>query len=220
MMVGREAFQGELQHVEELIIELAKRTKEQLNSAIDALYRADVSQAEQIIQNDKELDQLDRKINEEAIVLIARQQPVATDLRRLVVALRISNDLERMADNAKNVAKSTIHLGKDHGIEVHPSIQEMKLIAVEMIDLAILSYENEDITLARKLAELDDVVDNMYSTMLRELLEETATNPQKIQHIMQMAFSGRYVERIGDHATNIGEDVMYLVKGESLDLNN
>ncbi|WP_208585913.1 phosphate signaling complex protein PhoU [Gracilibacillus suaedae] len=219
-MVGREAFQGELQHVEELIIELAKRTKEQLNSAIDALYRADVSQAEQIIQNDKELDQLDRKINEEAIVLIARQQPVATDLRRLVVALRISNDLERMADNAKNVAKSTIHLGKDHGIEVHPSIQEMKLIAVEMIDLAILSYENEDITLARKLAELDDVVDNMYSTMLRELLEETATNPQKIQHIMQMAFSGRYVERIGDHATNIGEDVMYLVKGESLDLNN
>ncbi|MRI67315.1 phosphate signaling complex protein PhoU [Gracilibacillus thailandensis] len=219
-MVGREAFQGELQHVEELIIELAKRTKDQLNCAIDALYRADVSQAEQIIQSDKELDQLDRKINEEAIVLIARQQPVATDLRRLVVALRISNDLERMADNAKNVAKSTIHLGENHGIEVHSSIQEMKLMAVEMIDLAILSYENEDITLARKLAELDDVVDNMYSTMLRELLEETATNPQKIQHIMQMAFSGRYVERIGDHATNIGEDVMYLVKGESLDLNN
>ncbi|MGN8645485.1 phosphate signaling complex protein PhoU [Gracilibacillus sp. HCP3S3_G5_1] len=219
-MVGREAFQGELQHLEQLIIELAKKTKEQLQFAVDTLYQADVSQAEQIIENDKELDQLDMQINEEAIVLIARQQPVARDLRRLVVALRISNDLERMADNAKNVAKSAIHLGENHGLQVHPSIKEMKKIAVEMIDLAILSYENEDVTLARKLSQLDDVVDNMYSTMLRELLEETATNPQKIQHIMQMAFSGRYVERIGDHATNIGEDVMYLVKGESLDLNN
>ncbi|WP_058307443.1 phosphate signaling complex protein PhoU [Gracilibacillus massiliensis] len=219
-MVGREIFHRELQQVEQLIIKLAMKTKEQLTLAVRTLYNADVKEAEEIIKKDAELDKLDFKINEEAIFLIARQQPVATDLRRLVVALRISTDLERMADNAKNIAKSTIHLGAEHGILVHPSIEEMKHIAVEMIDLAIKAYENEDITLARKLSELDDIIDNMYSTMLRELLEETATNPQKIQHIMQMAFSGRYVERIGDHATNIGEDVTYLVKGESMDLNN
>src|SRR5699024_2212796 len=146
-------------------------------------------------------------------------QPVATDLRRLIVAIRISADLERMADNAKNIAKSTIHLGRDHGLIIDESIKEMKDIAINMIDLAIKAYENEDISLARKLAEMDDLLDNMYGTMLRELLEETATNPQKIQHLMQMAFCGRYVERIGDHTTNMGEDVLYLVKGKATDLN-
>ncbi|WP_163539625.1 phosphate signaling complex protein PhoU [Gracilibacillus sp. YIM 98692] len=219
-MVGREQFQEELNHVEEVIIEMAEKTIEQLNNAVDALYKSNVEKAEKVVKDDKALDHLDFQINEESILLIARQQPVATDLRRLIVAIRISSDLERMADNAKNIAKSTIHLGADHGIQIHASIEEMRQVAVKMIELAIKSYKGEDITLARKLAELDDVLDNMYSTMLRELLEETATNPQKIQHIMQMAFSGRYVERIGDHTTNIGEDVLYLVKGESADLNN
>ncbi|MGP4042360.1 phosphate signaling complex protein PhoU [Gracilibacillus sp. D59] len=218
-MVGREIFQSEVKKVEELIIEMAKKAKEQLTSAVETLYNSDIERAEKVIEADKQLDSLDFEINEAAILLIARQQPVATDLRRLVVAIRVSSDLERMADNAKNIAKSTIHLGKDHGIEIHKSIAEMKEIATKMIDLAIKAYENEDITLARKLGDMDDMIDGMYSSMLRELLEETATNPQKIQHIMQMAFSGRYVERIGDHATNVGEDVMYLVKGESADLN-
>ncbi|PWU68512.1 phosphate signaling complex protein PhoU [Gracilibacillus dipsosauri] len=218
-MVGRENFEDKLKQVESLIVRFAKMTQTQLTDAVEVLYQSDVDRALAVIEKDKELDKLDFEINETAILLIARQQPVATDLRRLVVALRISSDLERMADNAKNIAKSTIHLGKDHGIKIHDSVKEMKEIAIKMIDISIIAYENEDITLARKLSEMDDVIDNMYSTMLRELLEETATNPQKIQHIMQMAFSGRYVERIGDHATNIGEDVMYLVKGESADLN-
>lgn len=218
-MVGRENFEDKLKQVESLIVRFAKMTQTQLTDAVEVLYQSDVDRALAVIEMDKELDKLDFEINETAILLIARQQPVATDLRRLVVALRISSDLERMADNAKNIAKSTIHLGKDHGIKIHDSVKEMKEIAIKMIDISIIAYENEDITLARKLSEMDDVIDNMYSTMLRELLEETATNPQKIQHIMQMAFSGRYVERIGDHATNIGEDVMYLVKGESADLN-
>lgn len=218
-MAGREEFQKNLNQMEDLIVDLAIKSKEQLKSAVKALYDSDVDKAEIIIERDKALDQLDFQINEEAILLIAKQQPVATDLRRLVAAIRISADIERMADNAKNIAKSTIHLGKDHGLHIDESIQEMKDIAIKMIDLAIKAYENEDISLARQLAEMDDVLDNMYGTMLRELLQKTATNPQKIQHIMQMAFCGRYVERIGDHTTNIGEEVLYLVKGKSTDLN-
>jgi phosphate transport system protein len=218
-MVGRELFQVEIQKVKEKIMELAEGTEKLLNQAVDAIYNSDIELAKQVIDYDKELDRKDKEINEAAILLIAKQQPVASDLRKLIVAIRISSDLERMADNAKNIAKSTIHLGENHGIEIHKSLKDMKEIAVKMIDVSIKAYENEDITLARKLSELDDVIDGMYSTMLRELLEETATNPQKIQHIMQMAFSGRYVERFGDHATNIGENIMYLVKGESCDLN-
>ncbi|RCW65365.1 phosphate signaling complex protein PhoU [Saliterribacillus persicus] len=218
-MVGREMFQIEISKLKSMIIDLANGAGEQLENAVTALYSSDVNTAKQLIEDDKKLDKIDFNINEAAILLIARQQPVASDLRRLIVAIRISSDLERMADNAKNIAKSTIHLGEEHGIEIHQSIKDMKDIALKMIDIAVKAYDNEDITLARKLAELDDVLDGMYATMLRELLEETATNPQKIQHIMQMAFSGRYVERFGDHATNIGEDIMYLVKGESTDLN-
>ncbi|GAB2573334.1 phosphate signaling complex protein PhoU [Gracilibacillus alcaliphilus] len=218
-MVARSMFHAEQQHIEKLIIEFANKTKEQLSKAVDCLYKADVAKAKQVIDQDKQLDALDHQINDEAIVLIARQQPVARDLRRLVVALRISTDLERMADNAKNIAKATVHLGSNPRVKPHSAIREMKEIAIEMIDLAMKAYEYEDITLARRLASLDDMIDQFYGTIMKELLEEKATDPEEIQHVMQMAFSGRYVERIGDHATNIGEDVMYLVKGESLDLN-
>ncbi|GAA0296082.1 phosphate transport system protein [Gracilibacillus halotolerans] len=217
-MAGRQRFEGKLSEVESLIVEMAKGTKQQLTEAVEALYQSNIEAAEQIVENDKLLDKLDRKINERAIVLLAREQPVATDLRRLVVAIRISTDLERMADNAKNIARATIRLGKNHGLEVHSSIDDMRIIAEDMIELAIKAYENEDITLARKLSEMDDQLDHIYAHMMTELLTATS-DKQKTQLIIQMAFSGRYVERIGDHATNIGEDVMYLVKGESFNLN-
>lgn len=218
-MVAREQFHVELDKIKQMVIELAQGAENLLNESVEALYDTDIDRANQVIESDKSLDQKEHEINEAAIILIARQQPVASDLRRLIVALRISTDLERMADNAKNIAKATLLLGEDHGLQIHPSIDKMRETAVKMVDLSIKAYENEDITLARKLAEMDDELDDMYGNIVRELLEETATNPQKIQHIMQMAFSGRYIERYGDHATNVGESIMYLVKGKTYDLN-
>ncbi|WP_106498000.1 phosphate signaling complex protein PhoU [Lentibacillus sp. Marseille-P4043] len=218
-MAPREQFEMELNKMKDRIIELAKGAENLLMEAVDGLYNQDVKKANQVAIDDKRLDKLDKKINDEAILLIAKQQPVATDLRRLIVAIRISSDLERMADNAKNIAKATIHLGEDHGIEINPVLNEMKKKAIDMIDLTIKAYENEDITLARKLANMDDLVDNMYGEVVREMLEETAANSRKVQHIMQVAFSARYIERIADHATNVGESIIYLVKGESFELN-
>ncbi|MDC3415525.1 phosphate signaling complex protein PhoU [Aquibacillus salsiterrae] len=219
-MVRREQFHVELDKIKEKIIEMGYGAEKLLSQAVDALYNCDVTFAKQLIQDDKWLDKKDMEINDAAILLIAKQQPVASDLRRLIVAIRIATDLERMGDNAKNIAKATLHLGEDHGIKVHPVLNDMKDIASKMLDLSIKAFDNEDITLARKLAELDDQVDEMYGKVVRELLEETATNPQMIQHIMQMAFSARYIERFADHTTNIGESILYLVKGESFDLNS
>ncbi|SDK54679.1 phosphate signaling complex protein PhoU [Sediminibacillus albus] len=218
-MVAREQFQVELSKLRGDIISLAHETEKLLEKSLEALYNQDIDMANDIISYDTKLDQKELKINEDAILLIARQQPVATDLRRLIIALRISSDLERMGDNAKNIAKSTIHLGEEHGLTIHPALTDMKNIALKMVDLSIKAFEYEDITLARKLSELDDLVDSMYGEIIREMLEETATNPQKIQHIMQMAFSARYIERFADHTTNIGESILYLVKGETLNLN-
>lgn len=218
-MVGRSQFEIELNDVKQMVVDLAKKAKQQLEDSVSALYQADVELAKRVIKADEELDELDLAINESAILLIARQQPVASDLRKLIVAIRISADLERMADNAKNIARSTLHLGEDHKFSIHESLADMRDVSVRMIDLAIDSYIEEDILIAKKLSELDDLIDGMFASVLQELLEETVINPEKIQFIMQMSFCGRYIERYGDHITNIAENVMYLVKGKSFDLN-
>ncbi|MCZ0702352.1 phosphate transport system protein [Natronobacillus azotifigens] len=217
-MVVRGQFELELNGVKKQVVELAGRAKQQLVDSVQSLYDADVEMAARVIETDKKLDEMDLSINESAILLIARQQPVASDLRKLIVAIRISTDLERMADNAKNIARSAIHIGgKQFGID--QSLADMCDVALRMIDLAIEAYEKEDIKSAKKLAELDDIIDGMYANVLQGLLEETATNAESIQLIMQIAFSARYIERFGDHLTNIAENVMYLVKGETFDLN-
>lgn len=217
-MVVRGQFELELNGVKKQVVELAGRAKQQLVDSVQSLYDANVEMAARVIETDKKLDEMDLSINESAILLIARQQPVASDLRKLIVAIRISTDLERMADNAKNIARSAIHIGeKQFGID--QSLADMRDVALRMIDLAIEAYETEDIKLAKKLAELDDIIDGMFSNVLQGLLEETATNADSIQLIMQIAFSARYIERFGDHLTNIAENVMYLVKGETFDLN-
>ncbi|MBO8156089.1 MAG: phosphate signaling complex protein PhoU [Bacillaceae bacterium] len=218
-MTVREQFHNDLGELKRIIQELAEDTKKALSEAVEALYNKDVDKAQEIIDNDVKLDRKELNINEQAILLIAKQQPFAKDLRRLIIALKISSDLERMADYAVNIAKSTIRLGKDHPLDVHPKIRKMADVALDMVNLAIKAFEHEDISLAKKLAEMDDEVDHMYSSIIREMLEETATNPQMIQHIMQMAFGARYLERFADHITNIGENIFYLVKGETYDLN-
>ncbi|WP_138417462.1 phosphate signaling complex protein PhoU [Aquibacillus sediminis] len=218
-MVGREQFHAELEKMKTMVIDLAEGAKEQLSRSVEALYNGDLEATNNILEDDKVLDQKEMDINEAVILLIAREQPVASDLRRLIIALKISTDLERMADHAKNIAKSIQHLGENHGINIHEKLSDMKEIAIRMIDLSIKSYKHEDMTIARKLAELDDQLDKLYGEVTKELLEETATNPQSIQHIMQMAYCARYIERFGDHATNIGENVLYLIKGKSIDLN-
>ncbi|WP_067837241.1 phosphate signaling complex protein PhoU [Amphibacillus sediminis] len=218
-MPARELFDLELEEVRDKVIELAKAAREQLEHSVDALYKADVELAQKVIEADTQLDELDLMINESAILLIAKQQPVATDLRKLIVAIRTSTDLERMADNAKNIARSALHLGSDHQLTIHEALADMRDVAFKMIDLAIEAYKEEDIQLAKKLSELDDLIDRMFAQVLEELLHMSATNPQKIQLIMQMAFSARYIERFGDHLTNIAESIMYLVKGENYDLN-
>ncbi|MFG6148514.1 phosphate signaling complex protein PhoU [Halobacillus sp. B23F22_1] len=219
-MAIRLQFEEELAKVKNHINEMSLSTKEALDRAIHILYQGNVQQAKQLIKDDKVIDLKEEEINEEAIGMIAKQQPVATDLRRLVVAIKISADLERMADHTKNIAKATIHLGEDHGITIHPQLREMGILAMDMVDLSIKAFENEDITLAKKLAEMDDTMDKMYGEVVKELLESTAINPEQIQHIMQMAYTARYIERFADHITNIGENVLYLVKGKNVDLNS
>nr|WP_174494753.1 phosphate signaling complex protein PhoU [Salirhabdus euzebyi] len=219
-MTIREHFYEDLQNLKGLIKELAEDAEHALKEAVEGLYQKDIVKAQQVIDQDEQLDKKEVVINEKAILLIAKQQPLAKDLRRLIIAIKISSDLERMADHAVNIAKTTIRLGKDHPLNIHPQIAKMAEKARDMVILAIKAFENEDISMARKLAEMDDEVDHMYSALIREIFEETTSNPQMTQHLMQMAFSARFIERFADHITNIGENIFYLVKGEAYDLND
>ncbi|MFC7320886.1 phosphate signaling complex protein PhoU [Halobacillus campisalis] len=216
----RVQFEQELNKIKNHINEMSLEVKEALHRSIFILYNGDIEQAKQLIEDDKAIDKKEIEINEEAILMIAKQQPVATDLRRLIAAIKISSDLERMADHTKNIVKAAIHLGEDHDINIHPQLREMAVLAMDMVDLAVKAFEYEDISLARKLATLDDEIDEMYGGVVKQLLESTAINPEQIQHIMQMAYTARYIERFADHITNIGEHVLYLVKGKNVDLNN
>ncbi|KGX90856.1 transcriptional regulator [Pontibacillus halophilus JSM 076056 = DSM 19796] len=218
-MVTRGQFHDDVENLKEEIRVLADMSIKALDMAVDALYHQDLEQAQKVMDDDVYIDQAELTLNEHAITLIARQQPVATDLRRLIVALKVSSDLERMADNASNIAKSTLHLGKQHNVTVHPLLRKMASRSREMLDLAIRAFEQEDVQMARKLSSMDNEVDEMYGIVTRDLLEETASQPNKVQYIVQMAYSARYIERFADHITNIGENIFYVVKGVSYDLN-
>jgi len=212
-MATREQFQKELEGINEEVTELAKMAGDALNSSIQALFNQDKELAEQVIKNDRNIDQLEEEINDKAILLIARQAPVATDLRRTIIALKIVTDLERMGDNAKNIARATLDLSENFA-SVPQSLNHMHEHTIEMLNATIVAFKEEDATIAGKLEEMDDKVDKLYRQIISELLGETATNPDKVQYVMQVALCARYIERFADHITNLGENIVYLVKGE------
>ena len=192
-MVRRQQFEDELLQVKRRVIALLEASREQLNRSVKALYESDVKEAKQVIEDDKSLDELDIEINNMAILMIAKQQPVATDLRRLIVAIRLATDIERMADNAKNIARSTIHLGNEHQLTIDSRLEQMTKIANDMINLAIEAYDEEDIIKAKQLSEKDDEIDALFGQVLKDMLSNKATEKDEIQLIMQVAFSTRYI---------------------------
>lgn len=156
---------------------------------MDALFNQDIELAKQVVEDDKVIDKEEAAINDKAILLIAKQQPVATDLRRLIIALRVVTDIERMGDNAKNIAKATIRLG-DHYLEELPKeLKTMRDTALAMLDTAIMAFQQEDITVAHKLAQMDDKVDKHYKQVVTDMLSKTAINSEEVQYVMQIAFS-------------------------------
>src|SRR5690625_384853 len=145
MTTTREQFQGELDQLKEEVLKMANLSGEALSKAIESLYSQDTTLAEQVIEEDKKIDQLDREINEQSVLLIAKQQPVATDLRQIIIALRVVTDIERMGDNAKNIAKAAIQLDKNLST-IPEGLREMQEITEAMLKSSMLAFKNEDIT--------------------------------------------------------------------------
>ncbi|MEK4233145.1 phosphate signaling complex protein PhoU [Anoxybacillus sp. FSL W8-0703] len=219
-MAVREKFDYDLQTLRDQLLQLGSLAEIALTQSFEALKTKNNDLALQVLENDAKIDLLDEEINDFAILLIAKQQPVAIDLRRIIVAIKIATDVERMADFAVNIAKSAIRIGEQPFVISLNKLEKMHEIAVNMLSLTLKAYYEEDVVTAKKVADMDDEVDRLYGETIRELLERTKAYPDAMSQITQLSFTARYIERIADHATNIAENVFYLVKGKHYDLND
>ncbi|ANU12926.1 Phosphate transport system regulatory protein PhoU [Planococcus halocryophilus Or1] len=215
----REKFEFELNSAQEELITLSTMAVNALNKSMEALVTQDVDAALEVIEDDQGINQLEEFINDRVILLIAKQSPVATDLRRLIVTIKVASDMERVGDYAVNIAKETIRIGNQELLPQIEQIQQMQKLAVAMLHQVIEAFVEEDIVKAKEIAELDDQVDDLYGDVIRKLIQAGGENPDKLGQITQLAFISRYMERSADHATNIAEQLFYLVRGRHYDLN-
>lgn len=218
-MNTRANFDENLKQLKDLLMDMARKSEQAIKESINALIHQDLNTANEIVQNDAIIDQLEYEINNKAIVLIAKESPVAGDLRRIMAALKISSEVERIADNAVNIAKSTLHIGTEKHIKEIVDIPIMMNLALEMLSDSLQAFLDDDIELARTSAEKDDKVDEMYGKLIQELMGYIQKYPEQTNQITQLAFICRFIERVADHSTNIAEHVIYLVTGKRLDLN-
>jgi phosphate transport system protein len=211
------AFDAELQQLARKIGEMGRLDHKQITDAFEALVKRDLALAEQVIAADEQVDALQRDVEEEAIVTIARRQPMAVDLREIVGALRISNDLERIGDLAENVAKRVVLLTEVYPInDVMLQLQGMVQLVVDQLTRVLKSYERRDVNEALEVWHRDQEVDAFNSSLFRELLTYMLENPRNITLCTHLLFCAKNIERMGDHVTNIAEDVYYIVQGRPL----
>lgn len=218
-MVQRREFDSSLKELRDLLALMGGRVEDVLVNAIKSLVNVDSVLAQELIEKDAEVNKIEDQIDEIGSKLILTQQPVAKDLRRILTAFKIASDLERMADLSVDIAKVVLRLEGQKLIKPLIDIPRMAEIVQQMIHDSITAYVNEDVELAYKMAKMDDEVDLLYSQIIRELYSFMAENPKVISQGMLLSFVGRYIERIADHATNIGESVVYLVTNKRADLN-
>ncbi|WP_238654749.1 phosphate signaling complex protein PhoU [Paenibacillus piscarius] len=218
-MIRRKEFDKDLEELRTLLQQMGEHVTDALDGAILALQTLDTVRAQEIVKADLRLNAMEDKIMEIGSRLIITQQPVAKDLRRIIVAFKISSDLERMGDLALDVAKVTMRIQGQQLIKPLVDIPRMADIVSVMINEAIQSYLDENTDLAYKMAQDDDQVDGLYSAMINELYTYMVQKPETVNQAMLLTLVGRYIERIADHATNIGESVVYLVTGKRPDLN-
>jgi phosphate transport system protein len=209
-------FEEELEEIKRTILSMAGLVEKCLDDISTALADQDNELAEAIIAMDEEIDQREVEIDRLATEFIARHQPTATDLRFVIVAIKLGPELERIADNAVNMAERILHLSKYPLLKPLIDLPRMLGLAHAMVSDAIAAYVARDGKAARDIIRRDDEVDALYLQIFRELLSSMIEDPKTISRAIDLVFIARYVERIADQATNIAEEVVYLVEAKPI----
>jgi len=206
-----------IQELDELLLKMSSQVEEIIELSIRALTDQDHELANRIIRMDNKIDNMEISIEKKSLELIALQNPLAGDLRKVSAILKIITDLERIGDHCVNIAKVVIEIGKEPFIKPLIDIPKMAEIVREMVNGSVDSFVQENPQLAIEVAKRDDIVDDLYETIYLDLLEfmrKTENNDTK--QIVNLLFIGRYLERIADHSTNICERIIYMTTGERM----
>ena len=211
------SFDSELKRLSQVIAEMGGLAEAQLQRAIEALAQRDAEAAAQVVQDDARIDALEHEIGNMTVRMLALRQPMAKDLREVVAALKISSDLERIGDYATNVAKRAIALSQSPPVKPAHAIPRMGRLVQQLIKDILDAYVEHDADKAVGAWRRDEEVDEMYTSLFRELLTYMMEDPRNIGPSIHLLFIAKNIERIGDHATNIAETVHFLVLGRPIE---
>jgi phosphate transport system protein len=204
----------ELEETKQLVLKMAGLVKKAVDKAIESLNKQDMEIAESIIKGDDEIDQLEVEIERRCIRMIALYQPEAIDLRLIMGIYKIVSDLERIADEAQNIAERSILLAQEPPLKPYVNLTLMAGHVKDMIEDAVMSFFQRDVELAKKVITRDDTVDELYHQLERELITYVMEDPRNIKKVINLSFVGRHFERMADHAENIAEMAVYWSEGE------
>ena len=211
------SYDTDLQGLRQRIAEMGGIAEKMLVDSVAALARHDKPLAQAVIASDPRLDVLHREVEENAILTIARRQPLAVDLRETISAIRIAGDVERIGDLAKNIAKRALAIGDDfqpHKIVV--GLRHMNDLVMAQLKDVLDAYAQKDTAKALDVWKRDGAIDALYTSLFRELLTYMMEDPRNISFCTHLLFCAKNIERIGDHTTNIAETIYYIVTGEQL----
>jgi phosphate transport system protein len=209
-------YEAELKGLHVKILEMGGLVEKQIADAVAALINRDDDQARLIIERDHTVNRMDVDIDELCIRLLALHQPAASDLRLITTGLKITTDLERIGDMAVNMCERILELNREPQLKPLIDLPRMADVAQHMLRESLDSFVREDVELALAVCREDDIIDDLNSQLFRELLSYMAENPQTTSRAIRLLFIGKYLERIGDHATNIAELVVFMVRGKSI----
>jgi phosphate transport system protein len=214
----RRAFHEELDELAKDVVQMGALASQAIEAGTEAFLTGDLTAAERVVADDVLLDDLAHSVEGRTYQLLARQQPMAVDLRMLVTVLRVIHELERAGDNVVNIVKTTRRL---YPYELDPKIrgllQRMREQAVAQLTVAVEAFDQRDPGRAAALADMDDVMDDLQKDLFRTLFSSNVTEEAALQQVVQIALVGRYYERIADHAVNTGERVAFMVTGHFLE---
>jgi phosphate transport system protein len=209
-------YDEELQELRHVVLEMGGVVEKQIADAMRALVERDEEFARLIIERDKMVNRLDVQIDDLCLRLLALHQPAARDLRLITTALKITTDLERTGDMAENIAERAIELAREPQLKPLIDLPRMATIAQDMLRQSLDAFVREDVDKALWVCHQDDSVDALTAQILRELLTFMMEDPHAISRALRLIFVSKYIERIADHATNIAEMVIFMVKGKSI----
>jgi phosphate transport system protein len=209
----RANYEKELQHIFDNLVLMCRCIESAIEKSVKALVERDFELAREVYDDDKVIDKLEREIEQACLRLLVMEHPLARDFREVTAALKMITDLERIGDQAWDIAEITMQFKSEKYMKKLEHISQMAVIVIQMVKDGVQAYINKDLSLARSVYEADERVDILFDTVTADVINRVKVNPNKIKQEIRFVMIAKYLERIGDHAVNVGEWVEYAITG-------